>query len=1054
MRARPRPPTPRCVGSLRGAPPPTLKLLQLSIARRLWLGLSLIVALFAIAHLVSLRATRELDRVLSTVVSAGQGRAAAVQAMKVHLDAMDRAIRDFVDGGTPEQRSRLATVEKSFDKALEQYRATAHSADVRELADATARAFEALRGEVDRVANQRTARADTMAARGQLLDALRQLLADMPAADLTARQAPSVLVQAAVDDVRTPLQQWLQAGLPTGREAETGRRALEGALRRYRKIAQTGAQRAWADRASAWLAQERRQASQLRAAVQVTQPGMARVRTKRNELDQLLDRGLQPAAMHELHETVQQASATVHESNLLASRVLALALLFAIIVALGTSRAVRAPLRALVASTRRLAGGDLGHRVPVAGRDELGELTAAFNEMAGKLQASTVSRSYVESIVDSMGEALLVIAPDGRVQTANRAAHRLLGYAEGELAGKPFSALAAIPAQEQPRAWPASVDMSLKTRDGTLVPVALSAVPLRGQESEAQALVCIAQDLRERIAAAHYQRQTAVAFENTREGMVLTDAERNIIAVNPAFVDITGYSRAEVEGRALGLLWSKEHYRRLSSHIWSEVDSTGQWQGEVWLRRKGGELRPVWKNIAVVRDAAGAVVNHVAVFSDITAIKDAEERLAYLAYHDPLTDLPNRLLLHDRLAAALERAARSGASVALLYLDLDHFKHVNDTLGHEEGDRLLQAMAARIGGCVGGTERVARLGGDEFVVVAEGVHDPREAAQLAERILEALSAPVELAGLELRMRASIGISLGPQHGASGDALLKAADAAMYRAKRAGRTGYAFFSEEMTLQALERLTLENGLRHPDLRDQLMLHYQPQVEIETGTLVGVEALVRWMHPVRGLLSPAVFVPVAEDAGLAHVIGEWAMQRACLQARQWSDRGKRPVRMSVNVSAHELRSDRLVDAVAKALRESGLPPAQLELEVTEGALQTGGEAERVLEKLKQLGVQLALDDFGTGYSALSSLKLLPFDRLKIDRAFVRGLEEDPNDRALAKAIIAMGRSLGLHLIAEGVETPGQLAFLRKEGCDEMQGFLVSRPLPADELERALLR
>jgi diguanylate cyclase (GGDEF)-like protein/PAS domain S-box-containing protein len=751
--------------------------------------------------------------------------------------------------------------------------------------------------------------------------------------------------------------------------------------------------------------------------------------------------------------TVQQASTTVHHANVLAARVLVLALVLGALAAFATSRSVRAPLRALVGSTRRLAGGDLTYRVPVSGRDELSELTAAFNDMAERLQASTVSRTYMESIVNSLGEALFVITPEGRVETANPAAYRLLGYAQDSLAGVPFTAIAALQLSEDRTELPARFEATLKTHDGTLVPVSLSAVPMPGRGPEASAIVCIAQDLRERIAADQHQRQTAVVFENTQEGVVLTDAARNIVTVNPAFVEITGYSRAEVEGRALGLLWAKQHQRELTARIWSAVETRGQWQGEIWVRRKGGELRPVWKNISVVRDAQGRVLNHVAVFSDITAIKDAEERLNYLAYHDPLTDLPNRLLLHDRVSTALDRAVRTGSSVALLYLDLDNFKHVNDTLGHEEGDRLLQALAARIGSCAGGTERIARLGGDEFVVIEEQVRDPRDAAQLAERILDALSAPVELAGLELRTRASIGISIGPQHGTSSEALLKAADAAMYRAKRGRRSGYEFFSEDMTRHALERLTLENALRHPDLGEQLLLHFQPQVELRTGKLVGVEALVRWMHPARGLLMPNAFVPIAEEANLAEVIGDWVLRQACRQARGWGEAGRAPLRMSVNVSAYQLRNEHVVKAVRRALEESGLPPALLELEITEGALQTGEEAGSILEQLKQLGVQLALDDFGTGYSALSSLKLLPFDRLKIDRSFVRHLEEDANDRALARAIIAMGRSLDLGIIAEGVETPGQLAFLRKEGCDEIQGFLIAAPLSAEELERALL-
>jgi diguanylate cyclase (GGDEF)-like protein/PAS domain S-box-containing protein len=1032
-----------------------VKLLQLSIAHRLWLGLTLILGLFAVAHLVSLRATGELDRLLSTAVSDGQARSVAVQAMKIHLDTLERAARAYVVSGQPQQRERAQAAGTAFEQALRQYQSLAVSEDVRALAVETGANYAQLREQAERLWREKAESAARIARYEEHRRALRALLDAVPPPDHAARQSPPVQHQAAVDALRASLLRHvdpalaLVSGPPPVREHARSRAALA----RYREVAQTPEEQAWARKVRQWLAREQAQSHQLRTGARAEQSALAQLTQRREELDRLLDRGLQPAAKLQLNATVRLASDTVHHANVLTARVLILALVLAVFAAAATSRSVRAPLRALVTSTRRFARGDLAYRAPVTGRDELSELTVAFNDMAAQLQASTVSRSYMESVVNCMGEALFVMTPAGVIETANPAAQRLLGYSQQGMLGLPFAAIASVEAAHAMHSLPARFDAFLKTRDGTLVPAALSAVAMPCAGAAVPAIVCIAQDLRERIAAAQHQRQTQVVFENTREGVVLTDAERNIVTVNPAFVEITGYTRAEVQGRALGLLWAKHHHRTLSAQVWSEVDRQGQWQGEIWIRRKGGELRPVWKNISVVRDSAGCVVNHVAVFSDITAIKDAEERLHYIAYHDALTDLPNRLLLHDRLASALDRAARDGTSVALLYLDLDNFKHVNDTLGHEEGDRLLQAMAARIGGCVRGRDRVARLGGDEFVVIEEGVRDPREAAHVAERILEALSAPVELAGLELRMRASIGISLGPRHGESGEALLKAADAAMYRAKRNGRSSYAFFSEEMTRQALERLTLENALRHPSLTDQLVLQYQPQVEILSGRLVGVEALVRWNHPVRGLLGPNAFVPIAEDAGLVHLIGDWVLRSACRQAREWMRSERGALRMSVNVSAYQLRNERILESVAAALRDSGLPPELLELEVTEGALQTGDEAGAMLERFKQLGVHLALDDFGTGYSALSSLKLLPFDRLKIDRAFVRELEQDANDRALVKAIIAMGRSLGLDIIAEGVETPGQLAFLRKEGCDEMQGFLISAPLDADELERALL-
>jgi diguanylate cyclase (GGDEF)-like protein/PAS domain S-box-containing protein len=652
-----------------------------------------------------------------------------------------------------------------------------------------------------------------------------------------------------------------------------------------------------------------------------------------------------------------------------------------------------------------------------------------------------------------MGEALLVVSADGSIEMANPAAHDLLGYEPGELQGKPFATvLDHDEASAASVTAPSRFAARLRGRDGSQIPVAMSAVPLKLNPGSSPSVVCVAQDLRERLAAEQDQRQAAVVFDNTREGILLTDAKRHIVLVNPAVTEITGYAQAEIQGRLARLLWAKRHDSAFADSVWRAVDQEGQWQGEIWLRRKDGELCPVWKNISAVRDTAGQIVNYVCVFSDVSKIKDAEQRLDYLVYHDPLTDLPNRSRLSEQLRAAISRAERLGTSVALLYLDLDNFKHVNDTLGHEEGDRLLRSMAARLQACVRGKDAVARLGGDEFVVLLEDVREANEAARVAEKILNAMSAPFELSGFELRMRASIGISLWPQHGESAEALLKAADAAMYRAKSSGRGRYEFFSPDLTEQALERLTLEHALRDPRLTDQLVLYYQPQFSVKTGGLVGAEALIRWQHPVRGLLPPDAFVPLAEEAGLIEGIGEWVLRTACAQARRWLDAGHPPFRMAINVSAYQIRNERIVEVVRSALGDARLDPRLLELEVTEGALQTVVEAADILGRLKALGVQLALDDFGTGYSALSSLKLLPFDRLKIDRSFIRDLEQDPDDRALARAIIAMGRSLGLEIVAEGVETTSQLAFLRKHGCHEMQGYLFGRPEPAHLLEGTL--
>ena len=715
-------------------------------------------------------------------------------------------------------------------------------------------------------------------------------------------------------------------------------------------------------------------------------------------------------------------------------------------------RAVRAPLGQLVASSRRLADGDFSHRIRSAAQDELGELTTAFNEMAEKLQTTTVSRGYLGSIVHSMGEALVVVSRMGIIHTANPAAEQLLGYEQGAL---PARSLASIvddgiaAATVSGAKAPLRLIAQLRHKQGFAIPVSISAVPMPNQTDIGPAVVCIAQDLRERLSAEQQQRQADVVLENTKEGIVLTDEKGSIVLVNPAFRDITHYEAAEARGMRLQLLWSNRDDAGFIERVWATVKAHGQWQGEIWMRRKDGELRPVWKNISAVRDPSGQIANFVVVFSDISAIKEAEERLNHLAYYDALTNLPNRVLFGERLRLALDRAQRSGTSVALLYVDLDDFKHVNDTLGHEEGDRLLQEMARRLPGCVRANDAVARLGGDEFIMVLEDIARPQQAARIAEKILEAIPAPFELSGIELRMSASIGISLSPLHGVTNDELLKAADAAMYRAKHEGGRSYQFFSSELTKQAMEQLTLRNALRHPSLHDQLVLHYQPQVALSTGRIVGVEALVRWHHPTQGLLSPGQFIPVAEEAGLIHTIGEWVLKTACIQAKAWQDMGYPPLRVAVNVSAQEIRTHAIVDRVERSLADTGLDASLLELEVTEGALQSGEEVLEMLEKLRRMGVRLALDDFGVGYSSLGSIKSLPFHRLKIDQSFIRDLPHDADDRSIARAVIAMGRSLRLEILAEGVETLAQLRILQDEGCDEVQGYLLGRPMLVEALD-----
>ena len=544
-------------------------------------------------------------------------------------------------------------------------------------------------------------------------------------------------------------------------------------------------------------------------------------------------------------------------------------------------------------------------------------------------------------------------------------------------------------------------------------------------------------------------RQSAAVFENASEGVLITDTDANIVAVNQAFTEITGYSEAEILGKNPRLLKSGCHDRAFYTDMWSSLLQRGEWKGEISGRRKNGEVFPKWQTITGIHNDNGKLTHYVSVFSDISHIKESEEQLHHLAHHDSLTGLPNRLLLLARLEHSLQHASREGCNVAVMFLDLDHFKKINDSFGHPAGDKLLQMVAARMLRSVRKDDTVARLGGDELTVILGSLDDANYAATAAENILERLEKPFHLQGQDVFVSASIGISIYPQDGKDTTSLLKNADTAMYMAKNEGRQRYHFYSQELTDKACEALTLESQLHRALDREELLLHYQPQISLRDGRIVGVEALLRWQHPEIGLVSPDKFIPLAEESGLIQPIGKWVLRTACLQAKAWQEQGLARVRMSVNLSGRQLARADIVDEVREVLEATGLSPACLELELTESSVMTqAGQAASTLDALRALGTTIAIDDFGTGYSSLAYLKRFPVDRLKIDRSFVRDIPRDANDVALAKAIIALAQSLSLDVVAEGVETEAQREFLKAIGCQEMQGFLISAPRPASDL------
>ncbi|QQS54812.1 MAG: EAL domain-containing protein [Candidatus Competibacteraceae bacterium] len=563
-------------------------------------------------------------------------------------------------------------------------------------------------------------------------------------------------------------------------------------------------------------------------------------------------------------------------------------------------------------------------------------------------------------------------------------------------------------------------------------------------------VTAIVRDITERKQVEERLRQAAMVFENTRDGVMIVNLDQRILAVNRAFTEITGYIEAEILDQNPHILQSGRHDRAFYQLMWASILQTGYWQGELWNRRKNGELYPQWLTISTVRDEHGEPTHYVGVLTDISQLKRAEERLVHLVHYDPLTDLPNRLLAQSRLAHAVDQAQRHEQRVGVLLLDLDRFKTVNDSLGHPAGDALLCAIALRLRERLREEDTLARLGGDEFLVVLEHLPRPEEAASVAQNLLDLLTQPFMLPdGSEVYVNASIGISLYPDDGSSAADLIQYADTAVYQAKEQGRNTYRFYTEALTRAAHERLDLERRLRGALERDEFLLHYQPQLSVIEGRIIGVEALVRWQPPGQALVSPARFIPLAEETGLIVPLGEWVLRTACAQAQAWRLAGWPSLLMAVNLSARQIRQPDLVGRVRAALADSGLPAEYLELEITEsGLMEQGEQAETILRALKETGVRLAIDDFGTGYSSLAYLKRFPIDQLKIDQGFVRDIPHDPNDMEIAAAIIALAHTLRLEVLAEGVETTEQLAFLREHGCKLCQGYLFSRPVPPEDL------
>ena len=651
-------------------------------------------------------------------------------------------------------------------------------------------------------------------------------------------------------------------------------------------------------------------------------------------------------------------------------------------------------------------------------------------------------------------DGVLLVDGKGQVLEANPAATAMLGYGREELLAMTLWQTLDPSGVEAARAHFGAVtgaggralgDVPLRRKDGTTFIAEIHAVAL-----PADRYLGFLRDVTAHRDAERTQMLYAQAFESSGEAVLISDAENRIVSVNPAFTAITGYTLDEVRGKNPRILASGRHAPLFYQAMWKSLSETGRWQGELWNRRKNGEVYPEWSTLSVVKHR-GVVTNHVAVFSDLSARRAAEAEASYLAQYDALTQLANRALLQDRLAQAIGHARETSSMAALLYVDLDQFKTINDSLGHHAGDVFLQSVAGRLRRCVRAADTVARLGGDEFALVLPGIRAGHDAAQVARKILDGLQQPHVVAGHEITSGASIGIALFPQDGGDAQILARCADAAMYAAKSTGRNTFQFFTREMATQANERLEIESRLRRAVERGHLSLQYQPQVDLRTGKAVGVEALLRWTDPELGPVSPAKFIPVAEDSGVIVQVGEWVLRTAAEQCRTWIGSGLPRFSVAVNISAAQFRQRDFVSMVERVVSETGVDPRLLELEITEGVVMHDAVgAIRGLEALRALGLSVAMDDFGIGYSSLSFLKRFPIDRLKIDRSFVNDLTKDRDDQEIVRAVVALGHALELTVLAEGVETRAQLDHLQKEGCDQVQGWYYSRAVAPAEVPR----
>lgn len=579
--------------------------------------------------------------------------------------------------------------------------------------------------------------------------------------------------------------------------------------------------------------------------------------------------------------------------------------------------------------------------------------------------------------------------------------------------------------------------------------------PIYGQEGEVSGVIGVATDITDRKHLEMERQKLSLAIEQSPTMFVITDTEGRIEYVNKKFTEITGYTLEDVKGETPRILKSGETSTEIYKQLWDTIKSGKEWRGEFHNKKKNGDLYWEMNSISSVKDEQGKITHFLAVKEDVTKRKWAEETIVHLAYHDTLTDLPNRFLMQDRLNQALSQARRRKKLVGLMLLGIDRFKGVNEMAGHSVGDQVLQAVAKRLSGCVREVDTVARLSGDEFMVLLPEMNSVEEAAKIAQQILDVIKPSFNYNSHELNLTCSIGVSVYPHDGEDAESLLKDAETALGRAKQQGRNNYQLYTPTMHVETFGRMVLENSMRKALSREEFLIHYQPVVDLRTKRMIGMEALLRWQHPDIGLVSPVEFIPIAEENGLIVPIGEWVLRTACTQCKAWQRAGLPPLRIAVNLSARQFQHANLLEMVEWVLKDVDLEPQYLEFEITESiAMENVDFTLTILKRLKEMGVGISIDDFGTGYSSLNYLKQFPIDILKIDRSFIRELTVDANSQAIVSAVIVLAHSLNLKVTAEGVETPEQLEFLKRQKCDNMQGYFFSKPVPTEQFEALVMQ